>query len=177
MSPEELRSKLSQLNRMLLVRDCTVWFVCVFEIAWFAYIFVIVPQLVVKVSAVLVTFGMAFLNAQVWLDQRNRRKSRERAEASGNLHSLDFLRSELQRQCQFHRGAWFWSRVAVLFPGLLIFGIAAMIVFPWPDRLVGVCITTVTVILLPVAVWLNLTKSRSYQRQIVALDALRLPPG
>jgi len=177
MSPEELRKKRKHLNRVLLIRDSTVWFVCLFEIGWFAWILMIVPQLVAKIGAILIMFGMAFMNSQVWLDQRRRRRSHERAETSGNINSLDFFRSELARQCEFHRGLWFWSRMAALYPGLLVFGIGCIVVFPSPDNLVGYAITAVALILFPLSIWLNLSKSRKYQREIDTLDALELPPA
>jgi hypothetical protein len=177
MSPEELRNKRKRLNRALLIRDSTVWAVCLFEIGWFVWIFIVVPQLVARIGSVLIIFGMAFMNFQVWLDQRRRRQSLQRAEASGNINSLDFFRSELVRQREFHRGLWFWSRMAALYPGLLVFGIGASVVFPWPDDLVGISVTSVAVILFPLATWLNLSRSRNYQRQIEALDALKLPPA
>jgi len=177
MSPDDLRKKRKRLNRELLIRDSTVWIVCLFEIGWFAWILTISPQLVTRIGSILIMFGMAFMNSQVWLDQRRRRRSHERAETSGNINSLDFFRSELARQCEFHRGLWFWSRMAAFFPGLLIFSTGAIVVFPWPDNLVGYSILAVTVILFPTAVWLNLSKSRKYQREIDALDALKLPPA
>ena len=177
MSVEELRKKRKRLHRGLLIRDSTVWIICLFEIAWFAYVLVVVPQLVVRIGSVLIMLGMAFLNGQIWLDQRRRRKSQERAEASGNVNSLDFFRSELVRQREFHRGLWFWSRMAMLIPGMLVLSIGAIFVFPWPDNLVGYSVASVTAILIPVASWLNLSQSRNYQRQIDALDALKLPPA
>jgi len=177
MSLEQLRKKGKRLNRVLLIRDSTVWVVCLFEIGWFAWILTIAPQLVAKIGSILIMFGMAFMNGQVWLDQRNRRRSLQRAETSGNVNSLDFFRSELVRQREFHRGLWFWSRMAALYPGLLVFGIGCIVVFPSPDNLVGYAITAVALILFPLSIWLNLSKSRKYQREIDTLDALKLPPA
>ena len=177
MSPDDLRKKRKRLNRELLIRDSTVWIVCLFEIGWFAWILTISPQLVTRIGSILIMFGMAFMNAQIWLDQRRRRRSLQRAEASGNVNSLDFFRSELVRQRQFHRGLWFWSRMAALYPGLLVFGIGASIVFPWPQNLAGISVAGVAVLLFPLATWLNISKSRKYQREIDALDALKLPPA
>jgi len=174
-STELLRNKSKRLKRTLLVRDSTAWLVCLFEIAWFSYIFAVVPQLVAKIGSVMIMVGMAYMTGQIWLDQRNRRNSRARAEASGNINSLEFLRAELVRQREFHRGIWFWSRAVLLFAGMLVFGIGAMVVFSGTDKLVGFAVTAVTVILLPVAVWLNRKRSRQYQREIDQIDTLMLP--
>jgi len=176
-SPEALRKKSKRLKRALLMRDGTAWFVGLSEIAWFSYIFAIAPQPIVKIGSVLIMIGMAYLTGQIWLDQRNRRNSRARAEASGNVNSLDFLRAELERQREFHRGIWFWSRMAALFPALLVFGIGAAVVYPWPDSAVGWAVTAVAVAIAPVAIWLNRKRSRTYQRVIDDLDALSHPPG
>ena len=102
-SPEALRKKSKRLKRALLMRDGTAWFVGLSEIAWFSYIFAIAPQPIVKIGSVLIMIGMAYLTGQIWLDQRNRRNSRARAEASGNVNSLDFLRAELERQRELDR--------------------------------------------------------------------------
>ena len=91
MSVEELREKRKRLHRELLIRDSTIWFLCLFEIAWFGWILVVVPQLVAKVGSILIMLGMAFLNGQVWLDQRNRRRSRERAGGIGQYQLARFL--------------------------------------------------------------------------------------
>jgi ABC-type uncharacterized transport system YnjBCD permease subunit len=129
-----------------------------------------------KFGSALVILGMAYMTGQVWLNQRSCRASRLRAEASGNVNSLEFLRSELERQREFHRGIWFWSRLAVLMPGLLVFGVGAIMLFPWPDSLVGWSVVGVTVFVFPLAIWLNLKKSKAYQREIDALDTLRQSP-
>jgi hypothetical protein len=176
MSPEELRCKLKRLNRELLIRNGTVWFVCLFEIGVFAWLLIELPQLFMKVTSALVMVGMAFMTAQVALDQHRRRLSRIRAEASGNLNSLDFLRAELERQREFHRGPLFWSRMALLMPALLVWGIGVVVLIPWPEKIAGWSIVSVTVFIIPLAIQLNYIKSKSYQKQIDALNALRQPP-
>jgi hypothetical protein len=177
MSPEELRHKWKRLNRALLIRNGTVWFVCLFEIGVFAWLMIELPQLFMKFASALVMVGMAFMTGQVGLDQRNRRASRLRAEASGNLNSLDFFRAELVRQREFHRGAWFWSRMALLMPAMLVWGIGVVVLVPWPEKIAGWSIVSVTLFIIPLAIQLNYMKSKSYQKQIDALDVLRQPPS
>jgi hypothetical protein len=175
MSPDELRCKWKSLNRTLLVRNGTVWFVCLFEIGVFSWILIAFPQLFMKIASALVILGMAFMTAQVALDQRRRRLSRIRAEASGNLNSLDFFRAELERRREFHRGLWFWSRMAALMPALLLWGIGVVVLIPWPQKIAGWSIVSVTVFLIPLAIQLNSIRAKSYQKQIDALDAMREP--
>ncbi|MGD0737379.1 MAG: hypothetical protein ABR976_19795 [Terracidiphilus sp.] len=177
MSPEQLRCKWKRLNRELLIRNRSVWIVCLFEIGVFAWILGAFPQLFMKIASAFVILGMAFMTGQVALDQHRRRLSRIRAEASGNLSSLDFLRAELERQCNFHRGLWFWSRMALLMPAMLLWGIGAVALFPWPEKIAGWSIVCVTVFLIPLAIQLNNKRSRTYQKQIDALDALRQSPA
>jgi len=173
MSREQLRARWKRLNRDLRIRNGTAWFVCLTEIAFFVWILMLVPQPFIRIGSGLVIFGMAFLTGQVALEQRNRRDSRKRAEASGDTHSLDFLRAELERQRDFHRSVWFWSRMAALVPGLLVFGIGAIVLFPWPASLCGWAVTAVTIFIVPVAIWANRKRAALYQKQIDALDALR----
>ena len=172
MSPEELRKRKKRLNRVLLIRDGTVWFVGLFEAAWFTWILFQLHETFIKTGACLIILGMGFMIGQTWIDQRKRRMARDVAEASGNMDSVHFLRAELERQREFHRGIQFWSRLFALVPGLLTFGIAAMVIYPWPDSLVGYAVTGVTVVVVPLAIWLNRRKAREYQRQIEALDAI-----
>lgn len=176
MSPEQLRCKWKHLNRELLFRNRSVWIVCMFEIGVFTWILGAFPQLFMKIASAFVILGMAFMTGQVALDQHRRRLSRIHAESSGNLNSLEFFRAELERQCQFHRGLWFWSRMAALMPAILAWGIGAVVLFPWPEKIAGWSIVCVIVFLIPLAIQLNYMKSKSYQKQIDALDALRQSP-
>ncbi|MGA2218469.1 MAG: hypothetical protein ABSG51_10310 [Terracidiphilus sp.] len=177
MSPEAMRNCMKMLNRTLLIRDATVWLVGLFEAGWFSWMLFALREMFIKVASSLIILGMGYMIVQTWLDQRRRRIARILAGESGNIDSIHFLRSELERQREFHRGLPFWSRLVALLPGLLTFGIAAIVFYPWPGKLVGYGVTAVTLSMVPLAAWLNSKRSRMYQRQIERLDALRQPPA
>lgn len=176
MSSEALRKSMKKLSRTLLIRDGTVWMIGLFEAGWFTWMLIALPEVFIKAAACLIILGMGFMVGQTWLDQRRRRIARIMAEASGGVDSIQFFRSELERQREFHRGLPFWSRLFALLPGLLTFGISAIVFYPWPGNLVGCAVTAVTLLTVPLAIRLNRKRSRMYQCQIDRLDALRRPP-
>ena len=85
------------------------------------------------------------------------------------LPSLDSLRNELQRQRDFHRGKWFWSRFALLAPAGLLFYIAFARAHPELIRIIRFELVSFVLILLS-AIPLNLRLAKKYQRQIEELD-------
>jgi hypothetical protein len=174
MSPDEIRGKMKRLNRKLLSRDLTIYMICIGETVWFLRCFFVIPDLIAKLGSLLVVIAMAYLAWQIAFDRRRRRTSRERADASGNINSLDFYRMELSRQRDFHRGVWFWSRAAVLAPGIFVFSIGAIVTFP--KAAIGYVLTFGSIILFAIAIWINRKMSANYQRQIDALESLRQCP-
>jgi hypothetical protein len=185
-SPDELRLKMKRLNRKLLFRDSIVYVICAGETVWFTY-WILATRIPVtlRVGFILIILAMGFLagqiwldqhsrKAHIWLDQHSRKAHRTTAAASGNTSSVDFFRVELERQRNFHRGIWFWSRLIALFPGLLVCGIWGMAATPKSPF--GYGMTAATLILGALAIRLNQKKSVSYQHQINALDALKQVP-
>jgi hypothetical protein len=117
---------------------------------------------------------MNFTAVQVWLDDRDRRKAMEGANALGQANCADFYRAELVRQRDFHRGVWFWSRLIALLPGLLICGgWAAIELHGTKDGYAGAGILIATPVISVLGVWLNYRMSRKHQRLIDAIDAMK----
>jgi hypothetical protein len=175
MSPDELRLKVKQLNGKLLIRDRFVYVVFAGETLWFSYwIFAARVPTALRAGFTLIILGLGFLAAQIWLDRRSRKAHRTLAAASGHDSSVDFFRVELERQRNFHRGIWFWSRFIALFPGLLVGGIWGIILIPKSPF--GYAMTAAILILAALAIWLNRRESLSYQNQINVLDALKQAP-
>jgi hypothetical protein len=85
--------------------------------------------------------------------------------------SLAFYRSELQRQRDFHRGLWLWSRLLVFTPGSLIFLIGFGSAYPAVARYIHVEASIFGVLLIA-AIPLNLSLARKYQRELDALDSV-----
>jgi hypothetical protein len=83
-----------------------------------------------------------------------------------------FYRTELERQRDFHRGFWFWSRLAVTLPGFILFCVGGAIARPADAR--GYTGQLAVFILLGIwSVPLNLGRARKYQCQLDDLEALQ----
>jgi hypothetical protein len=175
MNPDEIRKKLQQLQTKLRARSIVLYVICLGETLWFAYclIFSSVP-VILRIGFLLIILAMNFLAGQIWLDERDRRKAMEGANAPGQADCVDFYRTELVRQRDFHRGVWFWSRLIALLPGLLICGVwAAIKLHGTKDGYAGDVILIATPIISARAVWLNYRMSRKYQSRIDAIDAMK----
>lgn len=103
--------------------------------------------------------------------QLYKRRGNELSSETRSSACKTFYRAELERQRDFHRGIWFWSRLVFMVPGYVLFIIGAAMAHPELAREYAV-ITTCFIILGIVAVPLNQRLSRKYQRQIDELDAL-----
>lgn len=175
LSPNQIRAMLNRLEKHLRRRDTLIYGICLAETVWFASCLVRLSGWFFRTGSALLILAMGFLSVQIWLDGHRRRAARTRAEESGSVSSLQYYRSELLRQRNFHCGLWFWSRLLVVLPGLLVFGIGGVYVYPHSP--IGYVLTAATLILFSWAVQLNRRKSKSYQRQIDALDALSREPA
>ncbi|HVO60493.1 MAG TPA: hypothetical protein VMT53_06135 [Terriglobales bacterium] len=175
MSPGEIQKKLSELQTKLRRRAILLYVICLAEILWFAY-WLIVSSLPVipRIACLLIILSMNFTAGQVWLDDRDRRRATESANALGQANCIDFYRTELVRQHNFHCGVWFWSRLIALVPGLLIFGGWAAIELPGTkDGYAGIGILIAVPALSTLGVWLNYRRSRKHQTLIDAIDAMK----
>ena len=175
MNPDEIQGKLHQLQRKLRARTVVIYFICLGETLCFSYWLIFSPQpVIVRIAFLLIILAMNFLAGQIWVDERDRRKAMEGANAANQVDCLDFYRTELIRQRDFHRGVWFWSRLIALLPGLLIIGAWAAIKLPGTrDGYIGDSILIVTAIISLQAVWGNYRMSRKYQKVIDTIDAMK----
>ncbi len=79
-------------------------------------------------------------------------------------------RTELERQRDFYRGLWFWSRISIVVIGFALFCIGGVVVHP--ESLRGYAAFAIFLVtMLFMAVWLNLRETRMYQAQIERLDS------
>lgn len=86
------------------------------------------------------------------------------------MSCASFYRAELERQRDFHRGWWFWSRTLIFMPGPVIFFIGLAQTYPKRATFVWLELAA-ALILAAIAVPLNFRLARKYQRRIDALDA------
>jgi uncharacterized membrane protein YjjP (DUF1212 family) len=169
-SPKEIHKMMDRLNRKVRRRNYMAVAICVLEIVCFAYFFFRFPHPVERIGALLTVLGMGYLIYQVLLNQAQRQDFL--VEAGRTSHaSLEFLRAELERQRDFHRGIWFWSRLVILLPGPLVFLVGLEMARP---QLAGYThrMAATLVLLAGLAIPLNLRMARRYQKQIEALNGL-----
>ena len=139
---------------------------CIIVTGYFAS-FIFVPNPLQRIGCCLAIPATLYLAYQLYA-----RRPGNLPLESGSAAYPDSYRAELERQRDFHRGIWLWSRLAIIFPSYMLFSIGFAMAHPELGRWFEVAITASLIILGIVAVPLNLRLSRKYQRQIDELDAL-----
>src|SRR6476661_8434535 len=111
MTPEEIRMKLKALEAKVRTRTRIGALVCAFLIIAFSMWAVIEKDFLMRIGSAATIIAVAFLGFQVY-----RNRFRTTPTPAMATPSIDHLRSELQRQVDFHRGKRFWSRMLLLAP-------------------------------------------------------------
>ena len=162
-SPEQLRKEAEKLRKGLRRRSILGGGATCIVIAGFAVYFFIFPNWLQRVGSILTILGALYMVVQL------RMKAERRMPDVGETDSIRFYRTELERQRDFHRGSWFWSRLLIFLPGPIIFCIGFAQAHPRLAR--GIWLEVVALLILAViAVPLNLRLARKYQLRIDALD-------
>jgi len=165
MSSEEIRNRIETMNRKMRRRAFDGYLVCATMIVFFAgWMFVGMNSLQL-VGAVLTIIALSYMAWQI-------RASRFRTPSIDVVDTLEHLRRELARQRDFHRGTRFWSRMALLVPGGLIFFAGFARAHPEVIRIIRFEIISFVVFALS-AIPLNMWMARRYQKQIDALARLQ----
>jgi len=163
-SPDQLRKEADKLraglSRRSIIGGGAAWFV----IAAFVVFFFIFSNALERIGSALTVLGAGYMLVQLRL--RPARVLPDVGEAGG----VQFYRGELERQRDFHRGSWFWSRLLILLPGPIIFMMGFVQVFPDAAPFMWLDLAALLVLAV-LAVPLNLRLARRYQRRIDLLDA------
>lgn len=169
MTPEDIRERTETMEKKLKLRTRAGLLVCASLIAFLGLWALGSNNLLLRLGAVLTSGALAYL---AWQIQVNRMKPTPGA----GMPSVDFLRVELARQRDFHRGRTFWTRLLFLIlSGLLFFAGFAQ---EHPEVARTIRYETIAFIILGIAaVPLNLWMARKYQRQIDELDRLQEEPS
>ena len=160
---DQLRAEAANLERGLVRRLVVGGGAALLVAVVFAAFFPVFPEISERIGALLTVVGAGYLAGQILL-----RHSRMTPDAAGT-ECLRFYREELERQRDFHRGAWLWSRIAFILPGPLAFIVGLGQEYPKLAPLVWLHFATIPGALTFGAV-LNLKLARKYQRRIDALD-------
>jgi hypothetical protein len=130
----------------------------------FAVYFFVFPNVLQRIGSVLTVVGAGFLFIQLRM-----RPARVMPDV-GETESVRFYRAELERQRDFHRAWWLWSRLIILLPGPVVWMVGSARAWPKAAPLTWWTLAAF-LILAAIAVPLNLRLARRYQRRIDALDA------
>jgi hypothetical protein len=170
MSLDEIRGKIGQLEKKLRKRDLKAVIGALIVMAGFTRNLFIHTTLIEEIGSVLTLIGAAYIAYQLFLIRKKRVSPR--VSETGPSASANFYRGELERQRDFHRGLWFWSRVVIFLPGPLVFLLGRAVAHP---ELIHQIRMTATLFLLVVAVAvpLNLRLARKYQHDIDDLDGIK----
>lgn len=162
-SLEDLRKEAEKLQKGLgkrsLIGMAAGWTLVVA----FSIVFFIFPSLLERMGSALIIAAVFYIFIQL-------RLRRPQIPDIGQTASIRFYRLELERQRDFHRGSWFWSRLMILAPGPLIFPVGFAKSHPDLANFIWLEFAG-TVILAVIAIPLNLRLARRYQRRIDALEA------
>jgi hypothetical protein len=164
LTPEQIQVKLQGLEAKLRERTRGGYLVGAFLIVAFSTWAFVESDLLMRLGAAATIVAVAFLTFQV---HRSRFGAGHAPQME--LPSLEYLRYELQRQRDFHRGKWFWSRLLLLGPAGLLFFLAFARAHPELIAIIRFEIVTFVVGVL-VAIPLNWKLAVKYQRQIEELD-------
>ena len=160
-----MEKKLKDRTRMGLV-------VCASLIGFLGLWAVASDNVLQRLGAVLTVGALAYMGRQI---QESRMRPAPGAEMGETL-PVDFLRTELARQRDFHRGWTFWSRLLLFIPSGLLFFLGFAQEHPEVAQMIRY--ETIAFLLLGVAaVPLNLWLAQKYQRQIDEIDRLQKEPS
>jgi hypothetical protein len=168
MSLEEIKKKTGQLQNKVRQRSVVVGLAFLVIVAVCARLLLKAGNPVEGIGAALTVIGVAYVGYQLLLI---RKKPASVITENEPLASAVFYRTELERQRDFHRGLWLWSRVVVVVPGALVLLIGR--VLEHPERMHQFRLIAVLVVFPVLMVARNLRLARKYQREIDALDAVK----
>jgi hypothetical protein len=161
----DLRLRVKALRGTLRHRSIIGGGAAILVIASFTLFFFIFQSFLQRTGSIFTVAGAISIFVQL------RMRSARPAPGFGETPCAAFYRAELERQRDFHRGKWFWSRLAILAPGPLVWLVGFGRANPNLAPFIWVSLT-IFLLLIAIAVPLNLRLARAYQRRIDALGTL-----
>lgn len=167
LSPDEIELKLLAVNDMSRKRSFSVVVALAILIPGLGLWWIRFPNPLARLGTALTLIGSAYIAVQAYVIKRRQREAD--LGAASDEPSVEFYRTALERQRDFHRGAWLWSRLAIFLPGPVIFALGARS----SSSLSLVAVIAIFVLLGFLAIPMNLSRARSFQRRINELDRLQ----
>ena len=161
-SADVIRLRATKFERKISRRNLRESIASLFVIAFFGYFFATSPDVLLRITWALFIAGM------IWVVIALRLKGTPKTMPAdmGNSSSLDFFRSELERQRDLLKNVFPWY-LAPLIPGYLALNVAYAFKFPGLIRWAGLGLLDVIFVAIFLGVWyLNQRAARCLQRSI-----------
>jgi hypothetical protein len=169
MTAEEIHWGVERLDRKARRRNNAGYVVCLLVVAGAVWWLTLFHNPLQQIGSVLTIAGVGYMIWQLRSNARGEALARGGAGTLGATYSLEFHRSQLARQRDFHRGRRFWLRMLTFVPGpvLFLFGFArAHPEIAGSIRLNAIAFGALAFIAVPLNLWL----ASRYQRQIDEID-------
>ena len=167
MSVEIIRRRAAKFERKILWRNVREYVAALIAAAPFGYFLVTTQDVFARA-----TFGL-FIAGLAWMAVQLHRKGSVRSMPAGlgTLTSLQFYRTELERQREAADTVWSWY-LAPLIPGFLAYTVWSAISSPRPAAWVGLALMDAVIAGVFYVVWkMNVRAARCLQRMIDELKA------
>jgi hypothetical protein len=166
MSLEEIKKKMGQLQKKVRRRNMVGGFGTLFLAVVCARFLFKAGNPIEGIAAGLLVIGAGYVGYQFLLI---RKKPAAVIRENEPLASAMFYRIELERQRDFHRGLWLWSRLVMVVPGVVVLLIGRAL--EHPERIHRIRLNAAAFVVLAVlTVARQLRLARKYQREIDALE-------
>ncbi len=169
-SARELRQRIERLARRTRVRNVGGFAACALVLLSCVWWLTLVSDTVARTGAIMTVIGTSVLLWQLFIVRHGEHAATRRLAALGGMPTQAFHRAELERQRDFHRGWRLWFRMLALTPGPLVFMAGFARVNPRAAHMLT-WEAAVVLVLAAIAIPLNLTLARRYQRQLQELDS------
>jgi NhaP-type Na+/H+ or K+/H+ antiporter len=172
MTPDDIRQRAERMEKKLQLRTRGGYVVCASLIVFLSFWAIVSNNSLQRLGAVLTIGALVYMARQL----RQNAMKKPAASTMGETPSVDYLRTELARQRDFHRGRTFWSRLLLLITSGLLFFLGFAIAHPEVARMIRY--ETIAFVILGIAaIPLNLWMARKYQQQIDELDRMQKEPS
>ena len=167
MSVETIRKRAAKFERKILWRNVREYVAALIAAALLGYFLVTAKDVFARV-----TFGLLIAGLLWMVVQLHRKGSVMTMPAGlGTLTSLEFYRTQLERQREAVDTVWSWY-LAPLIPGFLVYTVWSAIRSPHPATWVGLAVMDVVIAGVFYVIWkMNARAARCLQRMIDELKA------
>ena len=160
MSTEEIRKRATKVERKIMWRNVREYVATAIAVALFVSFFITGHDSLFRLACALMIAGLAYMAYQL----HHRASARSMPANLGATNSLQFHRTELERQLDFVRHIWRWY-LGPMVPGLMAFSVASIVGGhnnPWRAALVNSLFALCLIL-----VWrLNAYEARCLERRI-----------